>query len=559
MKIEYIQKWIAILTLVCLIACNSKTEHNEVVSDVIIYGGTPAAITAAVELARSDKHVIIVCPEKHLGGMSSSGLGFTDTGDKNIIGGISKEFHQRLYTYYDKEEAWNWQPKTEYGNKGQDTPAMDGDTKSMWIFEPHVAEEIFEGFIDENKIEVYRDHWLDRDHGVEVANGSINTIKMLDGTLFRAKIFIDATYEGDLLAAAGVSYHVGREANSQYNEKWNGVQVGTLHHGHHFGEMNISPYKIPGDSLSGVLPYISTDDPDIKDEADHRVQAYCYRMCLTNYEENRVPFEKPIGYNASDYELMIRVFEAGWNQTFNKFDPIPNYKTDVNNHGPFSFDNIGMNYEYPEASYEKRAKIISQHKSYQMGMLYFLANDTRVPSEIRHEMNKWGYAKDEFIDNGHWPYQIYVREARRMIGEYIMTENEVLGKKEVTTSIGMGSYTMDSHNTQRYITPEGYVQNEGDIGVHPHEPYQIAMGSVLPKKEECNNLLVPVAVSSSHIAFGSIRMEPVFMILGQSAGTMAAMSLDKEISLHDLSYIEVRKKLIADHQILSKTRKILKK
>jgi hypothetical protein len=274
-------------------------------------------------------------------------------------------------------------------------------------------------------------------------------------------------------------------------------------------------------------------------------------MCLTNHEENRVPFEKPIAYDATDYELMVRIFNAGWNQTFNKFDPIPNYKTDVNNHGPFSFDNIGMNYEYPEASYEKRAEIVSEHKLYQMGLLYFLANDDSVPSEIRKEINKWGYAKDEFIDNGHWPYQIYVREARRMIGEYIMTENEVLGKKEVTTSIGMGSYTMDSHNTQRYITPEGYVQNEGDIGVNPQKPYQIAMGSVLPKKEECNNLLVPVAVSSSHIAFGSIRMEPVFMILGQSTGTMASIALDKGIPLHDLSYKEVQKKLLTSHQILT--------
>ncbi len=551
MKLILIKRGVAILMLVCLFGCNTKSKQKEIVADVVIYGGTPAAIAAAVELVRSDKHVIIVCSEKHLGGMSSSGLGFTDTGDKNIIGGISMEFYQRMYKHYDKEEAWNWQPKSEYGNKGQNTPAIDGDIKSMWIFEPHVAEEIFEDFIEENKIEVYRDYWLDRDSGVEVENGSIISIKMLDETLFKAKIFIDATYEGDLLAAAGVSYIVGREANNKYNEKWNGVQVGTLHHGHHFGDLKISPYKIPGDSSSGVLAYISTDNPGAKGEADHRVQAYCFRMCLTNHEENRAPFKKPVGYNSTNYELMVRVFEAGWNETLHKFDPIPNYKTDVNNHGPFSFDNIGMNYEYPEASYEKRVKIISEHKSYQMGLLYFLANDSRVPSEIRQEISKWGYAKDEFIDNGHWPYQIYVREARRMIGEYVMTENEVLGKKQVTTSIGIGSYTMDSHNTQRYITPEGYVQNEGDIGVNPNNPYQIAMGSVLPKKEECKNLLVPVAVSSSHIAFGSIRMEPVFMILGQSTGAMASIALDKEIALHDLSYEEVQKKLLASHQILT--------
>lgn len=551
MKLNVIKSSFILMMFVCLSGCNSTNKHQVVSADVVIYGGTPAAITAAVELTRSNKHVVIVCPEKHLGGMSSNGLGFTDTGDKNIIGGIAKEFYQRLYTYYDKEEAWNWQSKSEYGNKGQDTPAMDGGTKSMWIFEPHVAEKIFEDFIAENKIAVYRDHWLDRNNGVEVKNGSIKSIKMLNGTLFKAKIYIDATYEGDLLAAAGVSYHVGREANSQYNEIWNGVQVGTFHHGHNFGDMKISPYKIPSDSSSGVLAYISTNPPGKKGEADHRVQAYCFRLCLTKHEENRVPFEKPDGYDSTKYELLARIYEAGWNQTFDKFDPIPNYKTDVNNHGPFSSDYIGMNYEYPEASYEQRARIISEHEAYQKGLLYFLANDRRVPSEVRQEMNKWGYAKDEFVDNGYWPHQIYVREARRMMGEYIMTENEVLGRTPVNTSIGMGSYTMDSHNVQRYITPDGYVQNEGDVGVHPHEPYQIAMGAVLPKKEECSNLLVPVAVSSSHIAFGSIRMEPVFMILGQSTGVMASMALDKKVALHNLSYEEVRKELVARSQIVN--------
>jgi len=536
--------------ITCLLGCNTENKHEIINADVVIYGGTSAAITAAVELSRSDKQVIIVCPENHLGGMSSGGLGFTDTGNKNIIGGISKEFYERLYKHYEKTEAWNWQSKSEYGNKGQNTPAMDGKAKSMWIFEPHVAEGIFEDFIRDNKIEVYRGYWLDRNNGVKVKNGSINLIKMLNGTSFKAKIYIDATYEGDLLAAAGVNYHVGREANSQYNEQWNGVQVGTLHHSHHFGDMKISPYRIPNDSSSGVLARISTEDPGKKGEADHRVQAYCFRMCLTTHENNRVPFKKPAVYDSTQYELLLRVFDSGWNEVFHKFDPIPNYKTDVNNHGPFSFDNIGMNYEYPEASYERRAEIVKEHELYQKGLLYFLANDLRVPSEIRKEMNKWGYSKDEFVDNDNWPHQIYVREARRMIGEYIMTENEVFGRKKVHNSIGMGSYTMDSHNTQRYITKEGYVQNEGDIGVHPQKPYQIAMGSVLPKKEECNNLLVPVAVSSSHIAFGSIRMEPVFMILGQSSAVIASIALDKGIALHDVSYKKIQKKLMAVGQIL---------
>lgn len=533
------------------ISGNNKNIINSFSADVIIYGGTSAAVTCAVQVARMDKSVIIVMPEKHLGGMTSSGLGFTDTGNKSVIGGLAREFYQRVYNHYQKEEAWKWQNKAEYGNRGQGTPAIDGENRTMWIFEPHVAERIFEDFIKEHNIAVHRDKWLDRANGINMKKGKISSISMLDGTRYKAKIFIDATYEGDLMAAAGVSYHVGREAGSVYGEKWNGVQVGVLHHGHHFGKMNISPYIIEDDPSSGVLPRISTAHPGNKGEGDSKVQAYCYRMCLTQTEDNRIPFEKPDNYDPSQYELVLRILEKGWRQTFRKFDPIPNHKTDVNNHGPFSFDNIGMNYDYPEASYARRAEIIQEHKDYQQGLLYFYANDTRVPEEIRTEMSKWGYAKDEFTDNDNWPYQLYIREGRRMIGQHVMTENEVLGKTPVPESIGMGSYPMDSHNVQRYITPEGYVQNEGDIGVYPKQPYQISIGAILPKQEECKNLLVPVAVSSSHIAFGSIRMEPVFMILGQSAGTIAGLAIDNRKDIHALPYETIMYRLVKDKQILN--------
>jgi hypothetical protein len=352
------------------------------------------------------------------------------------------------------------------------------------------------------------------------------------------------------MAASGVNYVVGRESNDTYHETWNGIQVGVLHHGHHFGEMNISPYVIPGNPESGVLPRISTEAPGEKGDADKKLQAYCYRMCLTNNEANRVAFTKPEGYDSSHYELLIRVYEKGWRETFDKFDPIPNAKTDVNNHGPFSFDNIGMNYDYPEASYERRNEILKEHITYQKGLLYFTATDPRIPKEVQDEMRTWGYAADEFTDNGNWPHQIYVREARRMLGKFVMTENEIMGKNPVSESIGMGSYTMDSHNIQRYITPEGFVQNEGDIGVHPPTPYQIALGTILPKENECSNLIVPVAVSSSHIAFGSIRMEPVFMILGQSAATIANLALKKNRSIHDVSYEEIKNTLEKDGQVL---------
>lgn len=527
--------------------CSQQKDKYE--ADVIIYGGTSAAITAAVQVSKMGKSVIIVSPDKHLGGLSSSGLGFTDTGNKSVIGGLSREFYHRVYMHYQKDEAWKWQEKSEFGNRGQGTPAMDQDGRTMWVFEPHVAEQIFEDFVKENNLTVHRDEWLSREGGVVSKNGRIVSITTLNNKTYKGKVFIDATYEGDLMAAAKVKYHVGREANSIYGEEWNGVQIGVLHHGHHF-KTNVSPYVIPGDSASGLLPGISTEDPGKRGEADHRIQAYCFRTCFTNDPANRVDFPKPAGYNPNQYELMLRVFNSGWRETFHKFDLLPNDKTDTNNHGPFSYDNIGMNYDYPEATYERRREIIKQHEEYQKGLLYFIANDPRVPKDVQSEMQTWGLAKDEFKDNGNWPHQIYVREARRMVGKFVMTENEVLGKRKVAEPIGMGSYTLDSHNTQRYIKPDGFVQNEGDIGVDPKKPYQIAYQALIPKKEECENLLVPICLSSSHIAYGSIRMEPVFMILGQSAATAAVLSIDKNQAVQDLNYAELKARLLTDKMVL---------
>jgi hypothetical protein len=448
-----------------------------------------------------------------------------------------------------KPESWKWQKQSEYGNVGQGNPAIDGENRTMWIFEPHAAEKAFEQMISLNKIIVYRDEWLDRETGVVKKDGKIVSIKTLSGKIFKGKVFIDATYEGDLMAASGVNYTFGREANPEYNETWNGVQKGVYHHGHYFKD-NVDPYKIPGDPSSGLLPRISSDAPGENGTADKKVQAYCFRLCLTQLPENKVPITKPEGYDSTQYELLARVSATRWNEFFGKYDPVPNFKTDVNNHGPMSFDNIGMNWDYPDASYERRREIIKEHTLYQKGLLYFMATDKRLPETVRTTMNKWGFAKDEFTDNGNWPYNIYVREARRMKGEYVMTENDVLNKRAVPRPIGMGSYTMDSHNVQRYVTPEGFVQNEGDFGVPTDTPYQIDLGSIMPKKVECLNLLVPVCVSCTHIAFGSIRMEPVFMILGQSAGTIASMAIDKKETIYDLTYEEIKAKLETDGQIL---------
>ncbi|ODS82933.1 MAG: xanthan lyase [Cytophagaceae bacterium SCN 52-12] len=525
----------------------SGTEETD--ADIIVYGGTSAAVVAAIQAAKMNKSVIMVSPDTHLGGLTSGGLGFTDSGNTGSIGGLSREFYNRVYKEYNKDETWKWQKKDEFDNKGQGTKAMNESDQTMWTFEPHVAERVYDDWVKELGIKVYRDEWLNRDTGVETKDNRIVSITTLSGKTFRGKAFIDATYEGDLMAAAGVSYHVGREANSVYGEEWNGIQTGVLHHKHWF-EADISPYKIPGDPSSGVLPRISTEDPGVKGEGDHKVQAYCFRMCLSNHPDNRIPFPRPADYDSTQYELLVRVYNSGWRETFRKFDIIPNRKTDTNNHGPFSTDNIGFNYDYPDATYERRKEIIKEHESYQKGLMYFIANDPRIPKDVQEEFREWGLPKDEFTDNGNWSHQLYIREARRMIGTSVMTEHEVLGKKEVKDPVGMGSYTLDSHNIQRYIKEDGYVQNEGDIGVKVPQPYKISYGSLIPKKEEIQNLLVPICLSSSHIAFGSIRMEPVFMILGQSAATAAAIAIDKDIALQDVDYSELRNRLEADKQRL---------
>ena len=540
---------ILIILLFQVISCKSDRVGTTFKADIIIYGGTSAAVAAAVQVAEMGQSVIVVSPDKHLGGMSSSGLGFTDTGNKEVIGGLARQFYQLIYDHYDKPDAWNWQKRSEYGNRGQGNPAIDGEKRTQWIFEPHVAEEAFEKMISGAHVNVLRDEWLDRENGVLKKDGKIVSITTLSGKRFKGKVFIDASYEGDLMASAGIHYMVGREANSVYNEKWNGVQKGVHHHGHYFKD-NIDPYKIPGDSASGLLPRIYSGDPGENGSGDTKIQAYCYRLCLTQLPENRVSFTKPEGYDSSQYELLVRLSDTRWNEFFGKYDPIPNSKTDVNNHGPFSFDNIGMNWDYPDATYERRREIIADHILYQKGLLYFMATDKRLPADVRNKMNTWGFAKDEFADNNNWPYNIYVREARRMIGEYVMTENDIMGNRDIPQPIGMGSYTMDSHNVQRYVTPDGFVQNEGDIGVSPGKPYQIDLDAILPLKEDCQNLIVPVCVSASHIAFGSIRMEPVFMILGQSAATLASLAVKNGVSIYDIQYGDLKEKLVEDGQVL---------
>lgn len=538
------------ILILCLLGFITQAQTYR--ADVIIYGGNASAIIAAVQVKKMGKSVIVLCPETHLGGLTSGGLGFTDTGNKEVIGGLARDFYRRIYDHYQVEKNWNWQAKSSFGNKGQGTVAMDGAMRTMWLFEPHAAEQVFEDYVKEFTLIVHRNEWLDRSaKGIQKKNNTIQSIRTISGKTYIGSMFIDATYEGDLMALAGVDFHVGREANSVFGEQWNGVQVGVFQHGHYF-KKPISPYRIEGDSSSGLLPEVSPEIPGPNGSGDNKIQAYCYRMCLSDHPANRIPFEKPANYDPARYTLYARVFASGWRETFDKFDLLPNRKTDTNNHGPFSTDFIGKNYDYPTASYARRAELNQAHKDYQMGLMYFLQNDPRVPSDVQSRMKEWGLAKDEFKANGGWPYQLYIREARRMKGEFIMKEADALGKTQVPQPVGMGSYSLDAHNAQRFVQANGIVQNEGDIGVKPDKPYSIAYGSILPKESQCGNLLVPVCMSSSHIAYGSIRMEPVFMILGQSAATAAVLAIEKKVTPQRLDYRVLEKSLLADKQILTR-------
>jgi len=520
---------------------NGKSNQTLKTADLIVYGGTSAGVIAAVEAVRLGKTVIVIEPSQHLGGLSSGGLGWTDSGNKSVIGGISLEFYERVKKEYDKPATWRWE-------KAEGYKRYRPDESAIWVFEPHIAEKVFEDFIRENKIPVFRGERLDLKDGVTKQGDRLVEIRMESGLRFRGKQFLDTTYEGDLMAKAGIPYTVGREASAKYGEGLNGVQKARTVK-HQF-ESPVSPYMNPNDPSSGLLPGVHGDDPGEEGAGDHRVQAYCFRMCLSNHPQNRVPFPKPDNYDPLRYELLARYLATGWKGVFNKFDVIPNRKTDTNNHGAFSTDNIGMNYDYPDGDYETRDQIIQEHTDYQQGLMWFLANDPRVPDNIRNKMNKWGLAKDEFLDNNHWPHQIYVREARRMVSDFVMTQPHLQLVKETPESVGMGSYNMDSHNVQRYVTPDGFARNEGDIQVSPGGPYPVSYRAICPPKSDCTNLLVPVCLSSSHIAYGSIRMEPVFMILGHSAAAAACQAIDREIAVQDVSYELLSEQLKKEGQVL---------
>jgi hypothetical protein len=526
--------------------------------DLVVYGGTSAGLAAAIQSSRMGKAVVVLVPGTRVGGLTTGGLGQTDIGNKQAIGGISREFYQNIRKYYRNPEHWKWQEKTEYLDGGQTRTGEHED--AMWTFEPSAALEVYHSMLQQEKIDIIYDQWLDREKGVRMEGRAIASVSMESGEIYQGKMFIDATYEGDLMSAAGISYTTGREGNDKYGENLNGVQandtsltlLGTVSangRNHNFVD-GVDPYIIKEDNSSGVLPYIDVTGPGEAGAGDHRVQAYCFRMCLTDHPENRIPFTRPADYNELNYELLLRNYEAGFNHIPWINSKMPNRKTDSNNRTGFSTDFIGQNYRYPEASYEEREEITERHRSYQQGLWWTLANHPRIPEEIRKEVSRWGTCKDEFEREDGWQQQLYVREARRMVSDYVMTQKHCEGIEVVEDGVGLAAYGMDSHNVQRYITSEGYVRNEGNVEAHVKGPYPVSYRSIIPKASECDNLLVPVCLSASHIAFGSIRMEPVFMVMGQSAATAACMAIDSGIPVHELSYEKLKEQLIKDKQIL---------
>ena len=545
----------ALLALCCLAFFSAAPRANasdEGQYDVVIYGGTSAAVTCAVQVKKMGKSVVIVSPDSRLGGLSSGGLGHTDSGNRAVVGGLAREFYHRLWLYYQREDAWTVQPMPrENGRLSPNVRGNDNQTQTMWAFEPSAAEKTFEAFIDEYEIPVCRAERLDREKGVKKSGVKIESITTLSNKTFRGKTFIDAAYEGDLMAAAGVGYRTGREANSEYGETLDGIQV--KHAIYHQFEGFVDPYVEKGKPESGLLPRINEKLNGQDGDGDALIQAYNIRMCLTNDPKNMVKIEKPENYDPLDYEILIRSIEAG-QKVFMSFTSMPNYKTDSNNDLAVSTDYIGGNYDYPDASYARRDEIYEQHRAWQQGLLWTLQNDPRVPENIRAEISKWGLAKDEFAENGNWSPQLYVREARRMKSDFVVSERHLRYLDKTARSVGMGSYNMDSHHCQRYVAVDeegrATVRNEGDVEVNPGAPYPIDYGAIVPKKNECDNLLVPVCVSCTHIAFGSIRMEPVFMILGQSAGTAACLAQDAGVSPQELDYAVLRKRLLDDGQVL---------
>ena len=472
--------------------------------DLVVYGGTAGGVITAVSGAREGLRVVLIEPGTHLGGMATGGLSRTDFGTKEVLGGYALEFYWRVGRKYD------------IGRYAQDV---------AWFYEPKVGEQVFREMLDQAAVRVVMRHHLREKTGVQKSGTRVVSITMEDGSKFDGRIFADCGYEGDLMAQAGVEYTVGRESQSKYDEALAGVRGKTPFH-------QFLVLVSPKDANGKLLAEVDSGPKTAPGTGDKKVQAYNFRMILSDDPANQVPFPKPPGYDSHRYELLARLLEA--TTKANGAAPvmhqvtlianIPNHKADINNQGAFSTDYIGKSWGYPDGDYAQRARIWQDHVNYTNGFFYFLAHDVRVPKSLQQEVNGWGLAKDEFQDTDHWPHQLYIREARRMVSDFVATQKDVQTDLKKTDVIGMGSYNSDSHNIQRLATADGAVENEGDMQVAV-TPYQIPYRLIVPKREQAANLLVPVCFSASHVAYSSLRMEPQYMIIGQAAGVAASMAL----------------------------------
>lgn len=505
--------------------------------DIVVYGATGGGVAAAVEAGRLGKTVALIEPQKHIGGMTAGGLGATDIGSKTTVIGLAREFYHRVWKHYHDPAAWKYETRAEYKPKHHD--AISDHLETHWFFEPKVADKILTEMLTEAGVKVITGERLQREaDGVEKEGNRIVRITAESGRTFSGKVFIDASYEGDLLAGAGVSYFVGREANSQHGETLNGTRP------RYPNEKPVDPYQVPGDPSSGLLPGIEPAPPQEVGAADQRVQAYTFRLCLTDVTENRLPVAQPASYDPLAYEAHLRWILANPKaaipgKSLFKLTPMPNRKTDSNNHGPFSTDFVGRSEEWAEASYARREQMWQEHADYVQGWLWFLGNDARVPETVRTETLRWGFPKDEFTDTGGWPFQLYVREARRLTSDYIVTEHDCRRNRLAPDGIVLASYSMDSHATSRFADLEGQLRSEGTFLVRV-SPYPVSYRAIVPKEKECANLLVPVCLSATHAAYGSIRMEPVFMMLGQASAFAAAQAIDGKQSVQSIVAEKIR-------------------
>ena len=539
------------ITILTLLFCSFVTGlfANTPQYDICIYGESASGVIAAIQGARMGKKVVLISKNDHVGGLVTSGLTATDMNRNDLIGGITKEFYNKIYNYYLQPEVWHNQDRESFmvSTLKRTYRGKNDERQIQWVYESSVAERIMRDMLKTAGVEILFNHRLDLNKNVRKEENIIRSIQLENGKVIEAKMFIDASYEGDLLARAGVSYTVGRESNLQYGETYNGIR---LNYKQGKDLTKISPYIKEGNVKSGTLPYVTDREWGKQGDADKRVQAYCYRMTLTNDPDNRISIQKPKNYNPLWYEIYARMLKLEPEtklQQIITLTPMPNKKTDTNH-----LDFFGASYNYAEADYKTRQEIEQLHKDYALGMLWFLGHDKRVPEHIRKEMLDWGLPKDEFTDTQNFPYQIYVREARRMIGAFVMTEKNVrkTDRMPVEHSVGLGSYALDCHYVSRVIDQEGKLRNEGTIFA-PTIPYSISYYSLTPKEEECANLLATVCLSSSHVAYSTIRMEPVYMILGQSAATAAALAIDSNLPVQKISYDVLKYKLLQDGQLLS--------